>query len=85
MFAKEIKFSEIDREKFTLVVEGKTYHWDGSKEPEHQADDVYDYDISYWPLHNENGELTDMLLAFDNMNDKGQNLYNIDNPHVLKI
>lgn len=83
MFAQKIKFSKIDREKFTLVIEGKTYHWDGSKEPEYQVDNVLNFDISYCVLYNENNELTDMLLAFDRI--KGQDLYDVDNPHVLKI
>ncbi|MFA5307336.1 MAG: hypothetical protein WC365_07855 [Candidatus Babeliales bacterium] len=79
-------FEEIDHSKGTVKIDGKTYHWNKDNDPEYQDDEVLD--ISYWTLHDEDGESTNMVLAYDKRDDvedpqEWGDEYDADNPYVL--
>ena len=71
-----------------LTIDGKVYTWNENVDPCYQNDGVLN--ISYYPLVDEDGEPTQMILAFDkneNAEDPQEwsDEYDANNPYVIEF
>lgn len=76
-----VDHEELDDNK--ILIDGKIYTYNGGNDPEYQDDGVLN--ISYWHLYDGDGEITNMVYAFDYIecDDPCEWSDNYGNPHVL--